>query len=134
MVDNGQVAAFADTIAQSFAIAKQNGNIPAFTRAVADAIERGGPSAQYAFSEAFARAYNSGGDAQAGVVAATAFALCSGGSVANAWAGSLAVALYNYPSACGVLSSANVLSAAQCATTFSLSGPNAGFIYGYCGL
>jgi hypothetical protein len=119
-------------MANAFAFAKQNGNTPAFTRALADAINRGGANAQFAYSESMARAYASGGDSRAGVIEATAWALCQGNYITDAWTGALSVALYNDPNLCNLVSQANVLSAAQCATTLSVTS-SSGYVYGFCG-
>jgi hypothetical protein len=132
VVNNGQTANFADTMAYSFAEAKRNGNIPAFAKAVADAIQQGGASAQYAFAESMARAWSMGGDSAAGVAEATAWALCQGGSTADAWASALGTALYYYPDSCGLVAQANVLSASSCGATLAVSG-NVGYVAGFCG-
>jgi hypothetical protein len=121
-------------MANAFAFAKQNGNTPAFTRALADAINRGGANAQFAYSESMARAYASGGDSRAGVIEATAWALCQGNYITDAWTGALSVALYNHQQLCDMVTQANVLSAAQCATTLSVTSNTGGLVFGYCGV
>lgn len=136
-VSKGQTSAFANTMADAFAVSKRGAYVPQFTRSVADAISRGGASTKLAYGEAIATAIAQGGDSKAAVAEATAAAFCEGGSTAQSWASAYAIALSKDSSGCLVLNEAKAMAQARCGAgaAESISKAEASsVVLGFCGL
>jgi len=136
-VDRGQTQPFAATMANSFAVAKQQNSVPDLTRSITGAVSQGGAPATLAFGEAIATAVAQGGDSKAAVAEATATAFCEGGSTAQSWSNAFAIALSKDSAGCLVLNEAKAMAKAKCGPGVSESISKAeasSVVLGFCGL
>jgi hypothetical protein len=136
-VDRGQTTPFANTMADSFGVAKRDNSVPEFTKSVTGAVQQGGAPATLAFGEAIATAVAQGGDSKAAVAEATATAFCEGGSTAESWSSAFAVALSKDSSGCLVLNEAKAMAQAKCGPGAAESITKAeasSLVLGFCGL
>eukprot|EP00878_Enallax_costatus_P042258 GHUV01049459.1.p1 GENE.GHUV01049459.1~~GHUV01049459.1.p1 ORF type:complete len:244 (+),score=72.03 GHUV01049459.1:77-733(+) len=109
---------FARSQALAFSASRQQNSVRSFARAVASAIQQGGPLASQAYSAAFAEAIAAGGSQAAGLAVATAEVFCQGGASAAAWAEALSRAISLDPrTGCTILSESRSYAYAKCGPT-----------------